>query len=241
MAWRRILVSPAAKTFGSSSSSFAARPSAASQQSPMTPLVQSLQTLRLSTTTSQSNTTTNTKPKESLNGIAPEDRPFVHHGRRPRYHNYEKFKQPRKRASKLFAELNQEACAKAKEDTPHIWQHDIRVGDSIELKMISQGGIKPSAAAKATAAAGAEMQQEIEKIRGVVLGKVHRGLGSSLILRDVVYGLPIERRIPLYSPMIQECTVLERNFIFKGRRKVKRAKLYYFRDRNPLLTKVSKY
>jgi ribosomal protein L19 len=53
--------------------------------------------------------------------------------------------------------------------------------------------------------------------------------------------LPIERRIPMYSPMIKEAKVLERNFIFKEKRKVKRAKLYYFRDRNPLLTKVSKY
>jgi large subunit ribosomal protein L19 len=161
--------------------------------------------------------------------VSPEDRPFIHHGNRPRYHNYIKFKSPRKRASKLFEELNKEACEKAKEATPYIWQQDIRVGDSVELKMVSQGGLKPSD------------KQEVEKIRGVVLGMVRRGLGSSMILRDVVYGLPIERRIPLYSPMIQDATILERNFIFKGRKKVKRAKLYYFRDRNPLLTKVSKY
>jgi large subunit ribosomal protein L19 len=160
---------------------------------------------------------------------SPEDRPFVHHGSRPRYHNYPKFKSPRKRASKLFAELHQEACEKAKAATPHIWQANIRVGDSVELKMVSQGGLKDSD------------KQEVEKIRGVVLGIVNRGLGSSMILRDVVYGLPMERRIPLYSPMIKDATILERNFIFKGRKKVKRAKLYYFRDRNPLLTKVSKY
>jgi large subunit ribosomal protein L19 len=161
--------------------------------------------------------------------IIPEDRPFVHHGSRPRYRNNPKFKSPRKRASKLFAELHQEACEKAKTATPHIWQTNVRVGDSVELKMVSQGGLKDSD------------KQEVEKIRGVVLGIVNRGLGSSMILRDVVYGLPIERRIPLYSPMIKDATILERNFIFKGRKKVKRAKLYYFRDRNPLLTKVSKY
>jgi large subunit ribosomal protein L19 len=95
--------------------------------------------------------------------------------------------------------------------------------------MVSQGGLLESD------------KQEIEKIRGVVLGIVNRGLGSSMILRDVVYGVPIERRIPLYSPMIKDAKLLERNFIFKGKKKVKRAKLYYFRDRNPLLTKVSKY
>jgi ribosomal protein L19 len=155
--------------------------------------------------------------------------PFVHHGHRPRCRDYEKFKSPRKRASKMFLELNNEACAKSKEAYPTLWQDTIRVGDSVELKMVSQGGLKKSD------------KQELEKIRGVVLGIVNRGLGSSLVLRDVVYGLPIERRIPMYSPMIKEAKVLERNFIFKEKRKVKRAKLYYFRDRNPLLTKVSKY
>jgi large subunit ribosomal protein L19 len=161
--------------------------------------------------------------------VLPEDRPFVHHGSRPRYRNYAKFKSPRKRASKLFAELHQEACQKAKAASPYIWQTNVRVGDSLELKMVSQGGLKDSD------------KQEVEKIRGVVLGIVKRGLGSSILLRDVVYGLPVERRIPLYSPMIKDATILDRNFIFKGRKKVKRAKLYYFRDLNPLLTKVSKY
>jgi large subunit ribosomal protein L19 len=155
--------------------------------------------------------------------------PFVHHGHRPRCREYEKFKSPRKRASKMFLELNEEACAKSKEAHPTLWKDTIRVGDSVELKMVSQGGLKESD------------KQELEKIRGVVLGIVNRGLGSSLVLRDVVYGLPIERRIPMHSPMIKEAKILERNFIFKEKRKVKRAKLYYFRDRNPLLTKVSKY
>eukprot|EP00531_Pseudo-nitzschia_arenysensis_P013148 CAMPEP_0116142750 /NCGR_PEP_ID=MMETSP0329-20121206/15075_1 /TAXON_ID=697910 /ORGANISM="Pseudo-nitzschia arenysensis, Strain B593" /LENGTH=190 /DNA_ID=CAMNT_0003638007 /DNA_START=37 /DNA_END=609 /DNA_ORIENTATION=+ len=158
-----------------------------------------------------------------------ESMPFVHHGQRPRHRDYEKFRSPRKRASRLFEELNQEACSKQKENYPKIWQESIEVGDSVELQMVSQGGIKDSD------------KQELEKVRGVVLGIVHRGLGSSLVLRDVVYGLPIERRIPMYSPMIKEAKVLEKNFIFKDKKKVKRAKLYYFRDRNPLLTKVSKY
>ena len=165
----------------------------------------------------------------STQADSPEDRAFVHHGNRPRYTSYTKFKSPRKRASKLFSELNKEACEKAKVENPVVWQEDIRVGDSVELRMVSQGGLVDSD------------KQEVEKIRGVVLGIVNRGLGSSMILRDVVYGVPIERRIPMYSPMIKDAKLLERNFIFKGKKKVKRAKLYYFRDRNPLLTKVSKY
>ena len=173
--------------------------------------------------------TENTRPPATTS--APDDNQFVHHGHRPRYRDYEKFKSPRKRASKLFSELNVEACEKFKKSNPILWQDKIRVGDSVELKMVCQGGIKGVKGDK----------QELEKIRGVCLGIVKRGLGSSLILRDVVYGLPIERRIPMFSPMIKDMKILERNFIFKGKKKVKRSKLYYFRDRNPLLTKVSKY
>jgi large subunit ribosomal protein L19 len=151
--------------------------------------------------------------------------PYLHHGLRPRNREYKKFKSPRKKASKLFEELNNEAAEKSKEANPAIWKESFRVGDSIELQMVTQGGIHEI---------GDKQTQEVEKVRGVVLGMVNRGLSSSVILRDVVYGQPIERKIPLHSPMIKEAKVLERNFIFKGKKKVKRAKLYYFRDLNPL-------
>lgn len=154
---------------------------------------------------------------------------FLHHGKRPRFRGYQKFKSPRKRASKLFEQLNVEACEKAKATSPAMWQHNIQVGDAVELKMIVQGGLQDSE------------KREVEKVRGMVLGIVKRGLGSSMLLRDVVYGLPMERRVPLYSPMIVDATILEKNFLHKGKKRVRRSKLYYLRDRNPLLTKVSKY
>jgi large subunit ribosomal protein L19 len=157
--------------------------------------------------------------------VEPEDMPFLHHGTRPRHRGYKKFKSPRKRASKLLGDLNAEAVEKSKEENPVIWKESFRVGDAIELQMVSQGGVH--------AKEGDDIQ-EIDKIRGVVLGIVNRGLGSSVLLRDVVYGLPVERKIPLHSPMIKEAKILERNFIFKGKKKVKRSKLYYLRDRNPL-------
>ena len=171
-----------------------------------------------------------------------ENMPFVHHGHRPRFRDNPKFRSPRKRASKLFLELNEEAVRKSKESsTNKLWEQDIAVGDSVELRMVVQGGLS---AGPGNAAGGGKKNsdpREVETVRGVVLGIVHRGLGSSLVLRDVVYGLPIERRIPMHSPMILDAKVLEKNFVFKQKKKVKRAKLYYFRDRNPLLTKVSKY
>jgi large subunit ribosomal protein L19 len=123
-------------------------------------------------------------------------------------------------------ELNQEAVEKSKAANPKIWELDIRTGDSVEIHMVSQGGVH--------AKDGDDSSQEIDKVRGVVLGKVNRGLASSLILRDVVFGEVIERKIPMHSPMIKEAKILERNFIFKGKKKVKRAKLYYLRNLNPL-------
>lgn len=153
-----------------------------------------------------------------------EDMPFLHHGKRPRHRDYIKFKSPRKRASKLLDELNKEAVEKSKASNPAMFEAGFRVGDSIEIKMVTQGG----------AVSREGVNQDIEKIRGVVLGIINRGLASSVIIRDVVYGLPIERKIPMHSPMVKDCQVLERNFIFKGKKKVKRSKLYYFRNLNPL-------
>jgi len=138
----------------------------------------------------------------------------------------EKFASPRKRASKIFAEINKEEYDKNIMNRPNILQVPFRVGDAIEITMVAQGGAKSS---------------DLEKIRGVVLGKVNRGLGSSVDIRDVVFGEPINRKIVLHSPLVRSIKVLEENFVFKGRRKVKRAKLYYLRDRLPEETRVTKW
>ena len=128
-----------------------------------------------------------------------EDMPYHHHGERPRNRTNPKFKSPRKRASKLFDELNREAVEKSKEANPAMWKEEFAVGDSIEIQMVTQGGVDGPASG--------DNAQEIEKIRGVVLGIVNRGLSSSVILRDVVYGEPIERKIPMHSPMIKDVKI----------------------------------
>lgn len=137
-----------------------------------------------------------------------------------------KFKSPRKRASKLLSELNDEAVSKSKEANPDIWTTNVRVGDAIEITSVNQGGVAST---------------DVEKLRGVVLGKTHRGLATSVIIRDVVMGTPIERKVCLHSPLIKSVKVLEENFVYKGKRKVKRAKLYFMRDRKPEDTRVSKW
>jgi large subunit ribosomal protein L19 len=157
--------------------------------------------------------------------LSVEEMQFLHHGKRPRFRNYEKFRSPRKRASKLLHELNIEAVQQSKASKPKVWETHFRVGDAIEIEMVSDGGVK---------------SDDTDLIRGVVIGITRRALDTTVLLRDVVFGEPIERRVPLHSPLLRSLKVLEENFIYKGKRKVKRAKLYFLRDRNPLLTRVTK-
>ena len=142
----------------------------------------------------------------------------LHHGQRPRFRGKPKFKSPRKRASKLLLELNQEAIQKSTQQNAAVLSTPFRVGDAIEIQHVDQGGIHSS---------------QRDKMRGVVLGKVNRGLNSAVYIRDVVFGEPIERKIHLHSPLLKSLHVLEENFVFKGKKRVKRAKLYYLRDRLP--------
>lgn len=151
--------------------------------------------------------------------------PYIHHGKRPRFRDYKKFKSPRKRASKLMEEITTNAVEKSKLSRPKVWNTQFQVGDAIEIKM-----------SDCTTAGGGSTKaySRTEKVRGVVIGIYNKKLDTSILLRDVVFGQPIERRIPLHSPLLRSIKVLEKNFVFKGKRKVKRSKLYYLKDRNPL-------
>lgn len=175
--------------------------------------------------------TTKTKDTRVGPGVPPEEMPF-HHFRVPFKDESTgkpkrvKFNNPRKKANKMFALIQNEAMEKAKEGKPNVHDVQFRVGDAIEMTMIAQGGVD---------------SKQTEKIRGVVLGMDKRGLGTGIYLRDVVFGEPIDRKIPLYSPLLKEIKVLEENFVFKKKRKVKRAKLYYLRDRMAIETRVTKY
>ena len=115
-------------------------------------------------------------------------------------------------------ELQTEAVAESKAEKPAVFGVDYRVGDAIECEVVEQGGVNTT---------------ELKRVRGVVIGKFNKNLSSSVLIRDVVLGITVERQVPLHSPTTKSIKVLERNFIYKGRRKVKRAKLYFLRNRNP--------
>lgn len=63
-----------------------------------------------------------------------------------------------------------------------------------------------------------------QNYEGVCIARTNRGLGSSFCVRKISSGYGVERVFPLYSPKIAEITVRK-----KGA--VRRAKLYYLRDK----------
>ena len=66
--------------------------------------------------------------------------------------------------------------------------------------------------------------QRLQAYEGVVIARSGEGLNENFTVRKISYGEGVERVFPLYSPFIAEITVLRRG-------RVRRAKLYYLRDR----------
>jgi len=68
-------------------------------------------------------------------------------------------------------------------------------------------------------------RKRVQAYEGVVIAKRNRGLNSSFIVRKVSSGEGVERTFQTYSPVIANVEV-------KRRGAVRRAKLYYLRDRS---------
>jgi len=66
---------------------------------------------------------------------------------------------------------------------------------------------------------------------GTVIAKKNGGISESFTVRRVSYGVGTEKTFPLHSPNVQKVEVVR-----KG--KVRRAKLYYLRDRVGKAAKV---
>ena len=64
----------------------------------------------------------------------------------------------------------------------------------------------------------------VQAYEGVCIARSGHGLNESFTVRKISYGEGVERVFPVYSPMIDSVRVLRRG-------KVRRAKLYYLRDR----------
>ena len=67
-------------------------------------------------------------------------------------------------------------------------------------------------------------KERIQAFEGLCIARSGGGLNESFTVRKISYGEGVERIFPVFSPKIAAITVLK-----KG--KVRRAKLYYLRDR----------
>ncbi len=90
-----------------------------------------------------------------------------------------------------------------------------RVGDTVKLHLrITEG-----------------KRERIQIFEGIVLKRQGGGINETLTVRKLSYGVGVEKTLPLHSPKIEKIEVARRG-------KVRRAKLYYLRDRVGKAAKV---
>ena len=98
-----------------------------------------------------------------------------------------------------------------------------------EIARLSANKTLPSFAPGDTVIVGVNVvegtRKRIQAFEGVVIAKRNRGLNSSFIVRKISSGEGVERTFQTYSPLIASVEV-------KRRGDVRRAKLYYLRDRS---------
>ena len=106
------------------------------------------------------------------------------------------------------------------------------------LKIISEGSIKaekPQFNVGDTVRVDVRIKEgereRIQAFEGTVIAKKHGGVAETFTVRRVSYGVGVERVFPLHSPNVKAVKIVR-----KGR--VRRAKLYFLRDRVGKAAKV---
>ena len=74
-------------------------------------------------------------------------------------------------------------------------------------------------------------RERIQAFEGTVIARKGSGVAETFTVRRVAYGVGVERVFPLHSPNVKDIKVVRRG-------KVRRAKLYYLRDRVGKAAKV---
>jgi len=75
-------------------------------------------------------------------------------------------------------------------------------------------------------------RERIQYFEGVCIAKKNRDINSSFTVRKISFGEGVERTFALYSPIISSIKVVRSG-------KVRRAKLYYLRDRKGKSARIS--
>lgn len=104
----------------------------------------------------------------------------------------------------LIQELEQEEIARLGKTIP-----EFNPGDTVVVQVKVKEGTR----------------ERLQAYEGVVIAKRNRGLNSSFIVRKISSGEGVERTFQTYSPLVASIEV-------KRRGDVRRAKLYYLRERS---------
>lgn len=67
-------------------------------------------------------------------------------------------------------------------------------------------------------------RERIQMFEGTVIAKKNSGISETFTVRRIAYGVGVEKTFPIHSPNVVKVDVIRRG-------KVRRAKLYYVRDR----------
>ena len=87
-------------------------------------------------------------------------------------------------------------------------RHNVNVGDTVRVHVRIKEGER----------------QRVQVFEGTVIAQQHGGISETFTVRRTSYGVGVERVFPFNSPNVEKIETIR-----KG--KVRRAKLYYLRDR----------
>ncbi len=85
---------------------------------------------------------------------------------------------------------------------------EVRIGDTVRVHVNVKEGSR----------------ERIQVFEGTVIAKKHGGIEETITVRRISYGVGVEKIFPVHSPSIDTIQVVRSG-------KVRRAKLYYLRDR----------
>jgi len=74
-------------------------------------------------------------------------------------------------------------------------------------------------------------KERLQAFEGIVIARKHGGIAETFTVRRISYGVGVEKTFPIHSPKVADIIVTRHG-------KVRRAKLYYLRERTGKAAKV---
>ena len=112
-------------------------------------------------------------------------------------HGQVKQKKLTKQAGFMLGLIEEELAEKSTVSKEKVINVDFNVGDAIEVNFYNNFSTK-----------------KMQKFTGIVIAKRNRGVNSSFTVRNIIFGMGVERRFPLYMPLLQEIKVLTKQTLY---------------------------